>query len=114
METKRRLSLKDTAIVRGMWIISKEERDKLDYFFLAHDSWGNLEPDLYVDQQEVKRFLRYEGREYEVILMAPVRQLQAAAELGLSFRVNVASGLRVVLVKDWKEATNGTTREGTD
>lgn len=99
---KRNLNLRDIAIVRGMWIINTEERDRLDHFFLVHDSWKNLEPDFYTDDQEIKRFLKHDGREYEVILMSPVRQLKVAAELGLSFRVNVASNLRVVLIKEWQ------------
>lgn len=109
--SKRAINSRDVALVRGMWLISRDVRDKLDYFFLAHDSWQNLAPDLYVDDQEVKRFLKYEGREYEVILMAPVRQLQAAATLGLSFRVNVAANVRVVLVKEWYSDVNGAAKQ---
>lgn len=103
-----KLDPRQVSIIRGTWKIKPEEVKLLDYFFLQHDTWHQLEADFYVDQQEVKRFLKHEGKEYEVILMQPVRQLQAAKELGLSFRVHADAGIRVVLIREWKEhVSNG-------
>lgn len=110
--SKRGLSQREVAIIRGMWVIKTEERDKLDHFFLIRDTWDNLVNDFIEDEVEYKRFLSHEGKEYEVILMQPVRQLRAAAELGLSFRVNLVSNVRVVLIREWKAVENGE-REGT-
>lgn len=108
----KRLTLRDAAIIRACWIISTEERNKLDKFFRVMDTWDNLVPDFSIDDVELKRFLKHEGHEYEVILASPVRILKAAKELGLSFRVNNASGLKIVLIKEWSaaltvEASNG-------
>lgn len=95
------LNHRDQIIIRNSWIILPQERDKLDNFFLLHDTWANLQADISVDQVDLKRYLRHEGKEYEVVLLQPVRQLEKAADLGLSFRVHRATNIRVVLIKEW-------------
>lgn len=102
-EPKKRLTLKEAAMLRFCWLVEKELRDRLDKFFLIKDSWQNLEPDLTVDDVELKRYLQHDGQEYEVILLSPVRVLKAAVDLGLSFRINIAAGMKIVLIKEWKE-----------
>jgi hypothetical protein len=105
------LSVREQAIVRHCWIINKHERDKLNKFFVVQDSYDAVEKDFTVDQTECKRYLRHEGQDYEVVLCSPVRVLKAHGEVGLSFRVNFIAGLRVVLIREWKESTQ---RESTD
>lgn len=97
----KRLDQREQLIVRHSWVITREERDKLDGFFLLHDTWQNLEKDFTVDDVDLKRYLRHEGKEYEVELMQPVRVLRAAKELGLSFRIHRATNIRVVLIREW-------------
>lgn len=102
-EPKKRLSLRDNAVLKSCWILSTQEKDKLDKFFRVLDTWANLEQDFTVDEVELCRYLRHEGTEYQVILLSPVRVLKSVPTIGLSFRVNTASGFRVVLIKEWKE-----------
>lgn len=99
--TSKFLSPREQAIVRGTWKINKEEREKLDRFFLVHGDWMGISDDFTYDEVEYKRFLVHEGKEYEVILMKPVRILRTARQLGLSFRVHNATGIRVVLINEW-------------
>lgn len=107
------MNVREQIIAKNSWVLLADEKAKLDHFFLQHDIWENLEKDFYVDQQELKRYLRHDGKEYEVILIQPVRQLQSAKDLGLSFRVHNATGIRVVLIKEWyvAEDRNGATTQ---
>lgn len=101
-QSKRKLSLREAAVIRACWIINTQERGQLDKFFLAHDSWENVEKDFSYDTVEYKRYLQHEGQEYEVILCSPIRILAAAKEIGLSFRINYQAGMKIVLIKEWK------------
>lgn len=108
---KNKLSLREAAVLRTCWLINNEEKKLLDKFFLIKDTWENVDRDITIDDVELKRFLIHDGTEYEVILCSPVRILRASAEIGLSFRVNISSGLKIILIKEWKattaEAANG-------
>ena len=106
------MNIREQIVARNSWVLTKDEKAKLDHFFLQHDVWSNLEQDFYIDQQELKRYLKHDGKEYEVILIQPVRQLQAAKDLGLSFRVHNATGIRVVLIKEWHEAKEDSPTNG--
>jgi hypothetical protein len=97
------MNVREQIIARNSWTLQAAEKAKLDHFFLLHDTWANLEKDFTVDEVDLKRFLKHDGREYEVILMQPVRVLKSAKDLGLSFRVHASTGIRVVLIKEWHE-----------
>lgn len=110
--SKARLTNYDKAVFRGMWVLTGKEKEKLEHFFLLKDTWANLEKDFTIDKQELKRFLKHDGRDYEVILMSPVKDLEHAEKLGLSFRVHRGSGLRVVLIREWFDAETETVSNG--
>lgn len=97
------LDLRDQATVRCNWKLSDTIRRKLDKFFLLHDTWSGLLPDFVYDEVEYKRYLIHENEKYEVVCLRDVQILQAAKELGLSFRVHRKTGIKHVLINVWHE-----------
>lgn len=101
--SKPALSLRDKAILAALWIITKEERDKLDRFFLVHDTWTELKEDISFSEEEVCYFIEHEGVQYKIVFMTPLHRIKVATELGLSFRQNRISNFNVVLIKEWRD-----------
>lgn len=101
--SKRDLSTREACILSGLWIITGEERDKLDRFFLLFDHYDNLHKDLSFSKENVCYFLSHEGIEWKVRFMSPMPRIMTAANLGLSFRFNKASNFYWVVIKEWKE-----------
>ncbi len=98
---KSQLTLPETCLLSGLWVLSPHEKARLDRFFLVFDSWDRIEPDLHYSQDEVAYFIEHKDLRYKVILLSPINKLRKAEELGMSFRVNFESGFRVVLIKEW-------------
>lgn len=112
--TERRgkfMNAREQIIAKNAWAITRSERDKLDHFFLVKQTWESIADDFTYDDVEMKRFLHWEGKEYEVNLLRPVRVLKAAPLLGLSFRVHKATEIRIVLIREWEDQVNTTTQE---
>lgn len=103
--SKKALSLREKAIIGSLWIITQEERDKLDRFFLLHDTWEELKKDVSFSEEEVAYFIEHEGTQYKIVFMTPLHRVRIAPELGLSFRMNRMSNFYTVLIKEWREAT---------
>lgn len=101
--SKQKLSVRQEAILRYVWVLNYVEKNLMDRFFLLHDTWESIEKGIVPSEEHACMFLREEGEEYTVILLDPLPRLRAVQELGLSFRVNYASGMKVVLIKVWEE-----------
>jgi len=99
----RKITITERILLRGLWMLDSDLAKTLDYFFLQFDTWEGIEKDLVLDKQEGKFFLKHEEHQYEVIFLEPVRNLQAAKSLGLSFRVHRATQLRCVLIRAWED-----------
>jgi hypothetical protein len=100
---KQKLSVRQEAVLRYVWVLNYVEKNLMDRFFLVHDVWKNIEKDIVPSEEHACMFLREEGEEYMMILLDPLPRLRAVQELGLSFRVNFSSGMKVVLIKVWEE-----------
>ena len=99
------LSIREKAIISAVWIITHEERNRLDRFFLMHDTWDGLKTDLIRNDNEQSWFLQENGQQYKVVFMEPLTKIQEAKKLGLSFRQCRKVQFAVVLIKSWAETT---------
>jgi len=104
--SKKSLTLREKAIIGQLWIISLDERDRLDRFFLLHDSWEELKKDISFSEEQVCYFLQHEGQNFQIVFMTPLHRIKVTKELGLSFRQNWMSSFHVVLIKEWREAND--------
>src|SRR3954468_12806978 len=97
------LNDREQVIIQHSWRITRAEKVKLDHFFLVKTEWSILVDQFTYDDENLVRFLNWEGREYVVNCLLPVRRLRVAPLLGLSFRVHKPLGIAVVLVNEWVE-----------
>lgn len=101
--SKPKLPIRDEAILRHVWILNHTEKQGMDRFFLLHDTWNGIEQDLIPNEDHAGLLLQHERQEYEVVLLDSISKLRSSEDIGLSFRCNYASGLKIVLLKAWNE-----------
>lgn len=101
--SKPKLSVRSQAILLHVWNLNYQEKQLMDQFFLLHDTWGHVSKDIIVSEEQACMLLRQNMEDFKVILLDSLPRVRAATDLGLSFRANFASGMRVVLIKEWAE-----------
>lgn len=95
---KPSISPRDTAILRYIWVLTEEERSKLDKFYLKKIPADVL--DGLINAAETCDLLEDSGHNYEVILLqCEWKHIWSAKEAVISFRANVKSNCFIALVK---------------
>lgn len=101
--SKEKLSVRNEAILRMVWSLNHAEKQMLDKFFLLHSTWREVEPDVHASEEQGCLFLRQDGIDYQIILLDTMPRIRVAEDLGLSFRINYTSSLKVVLIRPWEQ-----------